>query len=212
MVHCLGIGFYITGGEEKTKKQITHTYKTVAAPSHMLWWWIVLSLATTSATAPDPPCILLALYSGDRADALRAEATWFRPGAGRVAFGFYGGAGVECASPWIQASAFVNVRRAFLKAAECYPRAERFVRINIGAAPAAAEAICRRSYGADYAGRPIRSGELSFASGPDGYALSMEAVRRLGNCTPSAQFDGFEDSGVGECMWRVGVGLTVVEV
>ena len=165
-----------------------------------------------SAPAPTHDnCILLALYSGDTEDAERAETTWFRKG-GRVAFGFYGGADVDCVSPWIQASAFVNVRRAFLKAAECYPRGKCFVRLNIGAAPTAAEAICRRANDADYVGQPIRSGELSFASGPDGYALSRRAVRRLGNCTPSPRFDGFEDSAVGECLWRAGVVLTPIVV
>lgn len=193
-------------------KQITHTYKTTASSSHMLWWLCVLSGALAATSAPDPSCVFLALYSGDSADALRAETTWFRPGAGRVAFGFYGAANVDCVSPWIQASAFVNVRRAFLKAAECYPRGKYFIRLNIAATPTAASALCRWASGDDYVGQSIHSGGLSFASGSEGYALSRKAVRLLGNCTPSAQFDGFEDSAVGECLWRAGVGLTPIVV
>jgi hypothetical protein len=156
--------------------------------------------------------VFLALYSGDRADAARAEATWFSGDKGRVAFGVYSeedARTVRCVSPWRQASAFVNVQAAFMRASECYPRGEHFVRLNIGADPAAAAALVSQAApGIDYLGHPIRSGGLAFASGPDGYVLSMKAVQRLKNCTPSAQFDGFEDSGVGECLWRSGIEFT----
>ncbi len=96
-----------------------------------------------------------------------------------------------------------------MKAAECYPRGEHFARLNIGADPAAAAALVSQAApGIDYLGHPIRSGALVFASGTDGYVLSMKAVQQLKNCTPSAQFDGFEESGVGECLWRSGIEFT----
>ena len=159
----------------------------------------------------EPKWVFLALYSGDEESARRAESTWFRrdKGIGRVAMGFYREADVECRSPWVGGSEFHNMRRAFLQASRCFPHARLFARLNIDSKVDRAGLIRQVEAlpGADYLGLPVRSGGLVFASGADGYVLSLESVRRLESCTPPPQFDGFEDASVGACLSSAGIGL-----
>jgi hypothetical protein len=153
-----------------------------------------------------PTWVFLALYSGDDESARRAEATWFKGDIGRVAFGVYKSADVECRSRWKQASTFENVRRAFLHAATCYPTAKFFARFNVHSQVDRVQ-LMQRVGEVDYFGIPVQSGGLVFASAADGYVLSLKAVRQLAFCNASTDN---EDAGIGECLRDAGIRLSVV--
>lgn len=158
--------------------------------------------------------VFIVLYSGDYESAQRAETSWFlqRPGIGRAAFGFYGNTTVECRSHGTHRGVFHDTRQAFLQAARCFPEARFFARLNL---ENGAEMQRHMRYveelggnASDYVGLPVESDGLVFASVQAGYVLSRDSVRRLESCAPSPQWSGLEDSGVGECMQKAGVGLT----
>ena len=160
----------------------------------------------------EPEWVIIALYSGDEESARRAEATWFRrdKGIGRVATGFYRGADVECRSPWAGGGEFQNMRRAFLQASRCFPHARLFARLNIDSKVDTDQLVGQvlNMSAVDYLGRPVKSSGLVFASGADGYVLSLKSVRRLESCAPSSLFDSFEDAAVGYCLQEAGINLT----